>query len=120
MTVQAKVSKDDLDAIEYLQKHPEEFPYIVYDKGPDGQPVKLEEWQTECLKALRKKKRISIRAGHGVGKSAYLTFVIHWFMLTHYPCKVPCTANSQSQLFAGASDNSIRSFLWNLVSGTGA
>ena len=99
MTVQAKVSKDDLDAIEYLQKHPEEFPYIVYDKGPDGQPVKLEEWQTECLKALRKKKRISIRAGHGVGKSAYLTFVIHWFMLTHYPCKVPCTANSQSQLF---------------------
>ena len=99
MNVAAKVSKDDLDAIEYLQKHPEEFPYIVYDKGPDGQPVKLEEWQTECLKALRKKKRISIRAGHGVGKSAYLTFVIHWFMLTHYPCKVPCTANSQSQLF---------------------
>tara|TARA_R110002020_G_C16260909_1_gene770463 strand:+ start:417 stop:1868 length:1452 start_codon:yes stop_codon:yes gene_type:complete len=99
LNVAAKVSKDDLDAIEYLQKHPEEFPYIVYDKGPDGQPVKLEEWQTECLKALRKKKRISIRAGHGVGKSAYLTFVIHWFMLTHYPCKVPCTANSQSQLF---------------------
>jgi len=104
LTVQAKVSKDDLDAIEYLQKHPEEFPYIVYDKGPDGQPVKLEEWQTECLKALRKKKRISIRAGHGVGKSAYLTFVIRVKYRVRLIHKASCL------MFCGQ----------NLVSGTGA
>ena len=93
------VSAEDLETFGYLLKHPEEFPYIAYAHGPDGQPVRLEEWQAEGLKAFRKHSRIAVRAGHGVGKTAYLTFVIHWFMLTHYPCKVPCTANSQSQLF---------------------
>ena len=98
-TKAVKVSKEDIDAARYLLKNPQEFPYIAYENGPDGAPVRLEEWQIEGLKALKRNERIAIRSGHGVGKSAFLSFVIHWFMLTHYPCKIPCTANSQSQLF---------------------
>ena len=93
------VSKSDIEAFTYLIDHPEEFPFIAYSHGPDGNAVSIEDWQREALRALRKNARLAIRSGHGVGKTTFLSFVIHWFLLTHYPCKIPTTANSQSQLF---------------------
>lgn len=56
------------------------------------------QWQEEALKALVKNDRLAIRSGHGVGKSAYLAWVILWFLLTRYPAKVACTAPSSHQL----------------------
>lgn len=58
----------------------------------------IEAWQREALIALRTCNRISIRAGHGVGKTAWECWVILWFMCTRYPFKIPITANSQDQL----------------------
>jgi hypothetical protein len=58
----------------------------------------LEDWQEEYLTALTKHDRISIRSGHGVGKSAALAWTILWYLVTHYPCKIACTAPSEHQL----------------------
>ena len=60
--------------------------------------VKPELWQLEALKDVRDHDRISIRSGHGVGKTAYLAWVILWWLLTRYPSKVACTAPTSSQL----------------------
>ena len=57
-----------------------------------------QQWQRESLEAIRDNNRVAIRSGHGVGKTAFLSWVILWWALTHYPCKVACTANSASQL----------------------
>jgi phage terminase large subunit len=58
-----------------------------------------EEWQSEVLDGIGAgDRRIAIRAGHGVGKSTLEAWIILWFMLTHRPCKIPVTANSQDQL----------------------
>lgn len=62
-----------------------------------------EHWQGEFLRdvALARvegKRRFSVRAGHGVGKSTIEAWLILWFVLFHRNLKVPVTANSQDQL----------------------
>ena len=42
--------------------------------------------------------RISIRSGHGVGKSTFVAWVTLWFLLTRFPAKMPLTANRADQL----------------------
>jgi len=44
-------------------------------------------------------KHIAIKSGHGVGKSALISWLLIWFMNTRPHCRVPCTAPTQAQLF---------------------
>ena len=60
--------------------------------------AKPQKWQEEALHAIATKPRVAIRSSHGVGKTAFLSWVILWLLLTRVPCKVPCTANSANQL----------------------
>lgn len=57
-----------------------------------------EPWQAQALQTIAERDRVAIRAGHGVGKTALIAWVVLWFLLTRYPAKVPITANSQDQL----------------------
>jgi len=55
-------------------------------------------WQLRELKAAAVNDRIAIRSGHGVGKTAWLTWLILWWLLTRFPTRVACTAPTSSQL----------------------
>jgi len=57
-----------------------------------------EKWQAEALQAVVDNNRVAIRSGHGVGKTAFLSWLILWWMLTRRPVKIGCTANSKDQL----------------------
>mgnify|MGYP003317276019 CR=1 FL=1 len=46
----------------------------------------------------QKNDKVAIRSGHGVGKTAFQSWLILWWMLTHYPCKIAITGNTQHQL----------------------
>jgi hypothetical protein len=60
----------------------------------------IEPWQKRFLKAVaRGERRISVRAGHGVGKSAACSWALIWFMFTRFPMKSVLTAPTQQQLF---------------------
>ncbi|CAB4200450.1 hypothetical protein UFOVP1339_45 [uncultured Caudovirales phage] len=60
----------------------------------------IEEWQKDLLKAIASgERRISVRAGHGVGKSAVCAWASIWFMFTRFPQKTVMTAPSAGQLF---------------------
>lgn len=55
-------------------------------------------WQREALEAVAAGKSVAIRSGHGTGKSALLSWIILWFLVTRpYPV-IPCTAPTQHQL----------------------
>jgi phage terminase large subunit len=41
---------------------------------------------------------VSIRSGHGVGKSAFMAWCILWFLVCWSPCKIPATAPTGHQL----------------------
>lgn len=55
-------------------------------------------WQWEASRLLVAKRKLAIKSGHGVGKTAFESWCILWFMCCYFPCKIPCTANSASQL----------------------
>lgn len=57
-----------------------------------------EPWQEQALKVIAKEDRLAIRSGHGVGKSAFLSWLVLWWLLTRAPAKVACTAPSAHQL----------------------
>jgi phage terminase large subunit len=57
-------------------------------------------WQIKFLEAIaRGERRISVRAGHGVGKSTVCSWALIWHMVTRYPQKSVVTAPTASQLF---------------------
>ena len=57
-------------------------------------------WQKEFLNALaRGERRISVRAGHGVGKSTACSWALIWHFCTRYPQKSVVTAPTSAQLF---------------------
>lgn len=56
------------------------------------------EQQLEASKAIVDRRRVSIRSGHGTGKSAFMAWCVLWFMVCYFPCKVPCTAPTGHQL----------------------
>jgi phage terminase large subunit len=59
----------------------------------------LEPWQVRVFEAIRDgNRRLSIRSGHGVGKSATLAILIIWYLLTRTDVKIPVIAGSQDQL----------------------
>jgi phage terminase large subunit len=57
-----------------------------------------ELWQAAALEAVGKHDRVSIRSGHGVGKTTLQAWLVLWFLLTRKNCKIPVAANSQDQL----------------------
>lgn len=47
----------------------------------------------------RSKKKITVRAGRGVGKSCALSWVIIWYLYTHKRSNVPCTAPTEPHMY---------------------
>lgn len=59
-----------------------------------------EDWQEEALNAIASgKRKLSIRSGHGVGKSTFASWAAIWYGTTRYSCKVVVTAPTSSQLY---------------------
>ena len=60
----------------------------------------LEDWQRKVLCAIRDgHKRISVRSGHGVGKTTMEAWLVLYFLLCEGPdTKVPIAAGSRDQL----------------------
>ena len=77
--------------LERFKTDPVAFVVEVLDATP-------EEWQVKALRALVTNDRLSVRSGHGVGKSCWLAWGILWFMVTRYPVKVAMTAPTAHQL----------------------
>lgn len=59
-----------------------------------------DRWQREFLEAIaRGDRRISIRSGHGVGKSTAASWAAIWYQLTRFPVKIVVTAPTKAQLY---------------------
>ena len=87
-----------------LQKLWSDFVYEYRD-----QPVKFvrdifacepDPWQADVLTAIAEgNRRISVRSGHGVGKSTCAAWSSLWYVTTRFPVKVVMTAPTASQLY---------------------
>lgn len=61
----------------------------IIARHPDKKDAELE---------LREVIRTSVASGHGVGKTATVAMLIHWFVSTMPDCEVVVTASTQTQL----------------------
>ena len=77
--------------IDYYYNHPVEFVEDIIGAVPDAK-------QREILNSIARNKLTSVRSGHGIGKSAVLSWAIIWYICTRPFPKIPCTAPTQHQL----------------------
>ena len=62
--------------------------------------VTPDHWQEEVMRAVAAgERRISIRAGHGVGKSSCCAWILIWHAVCFFPQKSVVTAPTSGQLF---------------------
>lgn len=61
--------------------------------------VSLDEWQADVMRSVAAgQRRITVRSGHGVGKSAFVALTCVWALTVHANAKIVMTAPSGPQL----------------------
>ena len=68
--------------------------FVLDVLGADPTAQQIQALQAMCTPGAK----VTIRSGHNTGKTTFLAWIILWFLLTRYDCKVPCTAPSSGQL----------------------
>jgi phage terminase large subunit len=82
--------------IQRYARRPYHFVREVLGATPDP-------WQHQALLALQRgHTRLSIRSGHGVGKTTFLSWLQLWHILCRFPQKTVITAPSSPQLYDAA------------------
>lgn len=78
-------------ALRWRKIGPAEFAREVFGVTPTDQ-------QLDAGRAIVARRRVSIRSGHGTGKSTFMAWCVIWFLCCYFPAKVPCTAPTSHQL----------------------
>lgn len=68
----------------------------LFAKECMGASPTAQQW--EASRAIVERRRVSIRSGHGTGKSTFMAWCVIWFLCCYFPCKVPATAPTAHQL----------------------
>jgi hypothetical protein len=82
---------NDATAILTFVDRPADYVRCVFNAEPD-------KWQELALNAIANGDRLAVASGHGVGKTALTSWLIHWFMATRPNPQVVVTANTKNQL----------------------
>lgn len=94
MTSAARAGQNPLaEFVNRYYSDPVLFVREVLGAEPDAEQSQVLRW------IAAGERRISVRSGHGVGKTTVLAWAIVWFALTRFPQKTVCTAPTSSQLF---------------------
>lgn len=83
----------DLDYyIEQFYWDPVGFVKVIIEAEPTRE-------QVEILESVIRRQHVSVRSGHGIGKSTGLSWLILWFLCTRNKPRIPCTAPTGQQLY---------------------
>lgn len=85
-------SKFIRENIRRWRKDPVAFVREMFQVEPTKQQKSL------LMAAAEPGAKVSVRSGHGTGKTACQAWLMLWFLICFTNSKVPCTASSQSQL----------------------
>lgn len=92
----SNLSESDFKALQAkIEEWRKEGPALFAKEALGANPT---DQQYEASKAIVEKRKVSIRSGHGTGKSAFMAWCVLWFITCYYPCKIPCTAPTSHQL----------------------
>lgn len=84
-------------------KEEHEHEFKCYEGFVKGKHITWQQHQVllGIEKALRGEapKRVSVVSGHGIGKDALLSWLIHWFLFTRFNAQMGCTAPTSDQMY---------------------
>jgi phage terminase large subunit len=89
----------DIAKMSSLQDYVEEW-FQPFEKGKH---ITWQQWV--ILMAVEKgnlglaSRKISISSGHGIGKTACISWLILWYLICHKDCQIPCTAPTATQIY---------------------
>ena len=87
------VNNPFVEFVKLYKNNPVLFVKEVLNTEPDA-------WQVEFLNHIAAgNRRISVRSGHGVGKSTASAWAMIWYLFLRFPVKVVVTAPTSSQLY---------------------
>ena len=86
-----ELSEVQLRALRWRRIGPAEFAREVLGAEPTDQ-------QLDGGRKIVQRRRVSIRSGHGTGKSTFMAWCVLWFLACYFPAKVPATAPTSHQL----------------------
>ena len=103
------MNQQDVEIYKKMQKSPLFFIEMMWGLIPERDNSKFIKgkhltWQQhDILLAVEEalkggKKRISVRSGHGIGKSTTLAMLILWYLFCYKDAQVPCTAPTSDQI----------------------
>ncbi len=82
-----------VEFVKLYKNNPVRFVRQVLNTTPDT-------WQVEFLNHIaQNNRRISVRSGHGVGKSTAAAWAMLWYLFLRFPVKIVVTAPTSSQLY---------------------
>jgi hypothetical protein len=100
---------NDLEVFKLIKNSPIEFIKLAWRLTPERDNEKFVKgknitWQQhDILLAVESaikggKNRISVRSGHGIGKSTVLSWIILWYLFCYKDAQIPCTAPTSDQM----------------------
>jgi phage terminase large subunit len=104
---QARIPTPDQIPPSFDPEHVRQTIIALYRDDPVGFARDLlhvtpDEWQAEAMQSVaRGERRLSVRAGHGVGKSAFCSWLVIWHAVTRFPQKTILTSPTLSQMEDG-------------------
>ncbi|MCK8827722.1 hypothetical protein MWH25_08190 [Natroniella acetigena] len=79
-----------------MKEYREPRGFIKFVKEQLGaNPTKQQE---KVMEDMQKERKITVKAGHGVGKTALAAWFLIWFIVTHPFARIPCTSNKEDQI----------------------
>lgn len=57
-----------------------------------------DSWQQDVMRDIAANQRVAVASGHGIGKTALISWLIHWFISTRPDPQILVTANTKNQL----------------------
>jgi len=101
--VELLVSQGNLSAINITHFQGKDENGDLYNLFERGKHITWQQWVIlkgfEFAVAGKASKRITVRSGHGIGKSTTMSWLLLWFLFCNKNARIPCTAPSEGQLF---------------------
>lgn len=55
-------------------------------------------WQADVMRDVARNQRVAVASGHGIGKTALIAWLLHWYISTRPDPQIVVTANTKNQL----------------------
>lgn len=98
------LKKEYVGPIQELSPNYDEYKASWFEPFQKGHHITWQQWLVllaveDVINKKTDKVKISVRSGHGIGKSTTLSWLIFWYLFCFKDAQIPCTAPTSEQMY---------------------